>query len=60
MKTTKDYGYCECCEMFVDFWKYDHNIKDAGHEECNWRYVTEEELKECIKDCEENGCFNEE
>lgn len=45
--------------MFVDFWKYDHNIKDAGHEGCKWRYVTEEELKECVSDCEENGCFEE-
>ena len=58
MKTT-DYIYCEDCKSFVDFWKYVHNIKDAGHEFHNWRIVTEEELKECIKDCKEDGCFNE-
>ena len=45
--------------MFVDFWKYDHDIKNAGHERCNWRYVTDEELENCIIDCEEEGCFEE-
>jgi len=57
--TKEDYIYCEDCQMLVDFWKYDHNIEDAGHAECNWRYVTDDELAECIKDCEEAGCFEE-
>lgn len=57
--TKQDYIYCEDCQMLVDFWKYDHNIGDAGHEGCNWRYVTDEELAEAIEDCRENGCFEE-
>lgn len=60
MKTTKEYIFCETCQMFVDFWKYNNSIEDAGHEGCKWRYVTEEELKVCIEDCKENGCFEEE
>jgi len=48
-----DYIYCEDCGMFVDFYKYAHDIEDAGHNGCNWRFVTEEELAGCIKDCEE-------
>jgi len=55
--TNKDYIFCEDCQMFVDFWKYDHNIKDAGHEGHDWRYVTDEELAICIEDCKQNGCF---
>ncbi len=58
-KTTRDYIYCEDCKMVVDFWKYDHDIADAGHEGHNWRYVTEDELAECVKDCEASGCFEE-
>lgn len=57
--TNKDYIYCEDCKMLVDFWKYEHNAVDAGHGGCNWRYVTDEELKECIEDCEKSGCFAE-
>ena len=56
---TKDYIYCEFCKEFVDLWKYD-SIEDTGHDECKWRYVTDKELKECIKDCKESGCFKEE
>ena len=55
---TSDYIYCVDCEMFVDFWKYDA-IDDTGHQDCNYRYVTEDELQVCTKDCEEDGCFNE-
>jgi hypothetical protein len=58
-KTVKDYIYCKTCNTIFDFWKYDHDISDAGHEDCEWRYVTEEELKECVKNCEESGCFEE-
>ena len=58
--TNKDYIYCETCQTFIDFWKYDHDIDDTGHRDCVWRYVTDEELKECIKECKENGCFDEE
>lgn len=57
-RTVKDYIYCEDCQMFVDLWKYD-SIEDAGHGEHSWRYVTEEELEECVADCEESGCFEE-
>ena len=52
----KDYIYCQDCQMFVDLWKY-HSLADTGHEGHNWRYVTDEELAECIKDCQEAGCF---
>jgi hypothetical protein len=52
----KDYIYCETCEMFVDFYKYDHNLEQAGHDKCKWRYVTDEELKGCISDCKHDGC----
>jgi len=58
MATIKDYIYCEDCETFVDFWKYG-DIKDTGHDECKWRYVTKEELKGCIEDCKKDGCFDE-
>ena len=57
--TVKDYLYCEDCTMFVDLWKYD-SLEDSGHEECRTRNVTPEELKECVKECQENGCFEEE
>ena len=56
----QDYIYCEDCNMFVDFWKYSHNIEDAGHQGCHWRYVTDEELIACIEDCKQCGCFSEE
>lgn len=58
MKTT-DYIYCESCQEFVDFWKYGHSLEDCGHDECKWRYVTKEELKGCVQDCKEEGCFDE-
>lgn len=51
--TKKDFIYCEDCQMYVDFWKYDHNIDDAGHNGCNWRQVNDEELAQCIEDCKE-------
>lgn len=59
MKTQQDYIYCDDCEAYVDFWKYDHFIEDAGHANCSWRHVSEQELKRCIEDCEHNGCFHE-
>lgn len=55
--TTQDYIYCEDCETFVDFFQYNHKIEDTGHENCKWRFVTEEELQGCIADCREEGCF---
>ena len=58
MKIT-DYVFCETCQTYVDFWKYGHDIEDAGHSHCNWRYVTEEELLTCVEDCIEEGCFEE-
>jgi len=59
LKTVNDYLYCETCEEFVDLWKYG-SVADAGHEGCKTRPVTEEELKNCIQDCIEDGCFEEE
>ena len=53
----EDYIYCEDCQTYADFWKYDHNIEDAGHKGHNWRLVNADELEECIKDCKEEGCF---
>ena len=54
----KDYIYCEDCRMFVDLWKYD-DIEATGHASCSWRYVTDEELAMCVKNCEEADCFSE-
>ena len=59
MKTT-DYIYCEDCKQFIDLWKYGGGIEDTGHDKCNWRYVTEEELKQCVADCKQDGCFKDE
>lgn len=55
MKKT-DYIYCEDCEEYSDFYVYDYHIEDTGHEDCKWRYVNDEELKGCIKDCKDFGC----
>lgn len=49
--TVKDYIYCEDCEEWCDFWQYNHDIEDAGHKGCNWRYATEWELPQCVNDC---------
>jgi hypothetical protein len=59
-KKTTDYIFCETCDMFVDFWKYDHDIEAAGHEGHTWRYVTQEELDKLVKACRKHGCFEEE
>jgi hypothetical protein len=59
LKTEKDYGYCEECETFFDLWKYG-DIESAGHADHKWRHVTAEELKKCVQDCVEDGCFEEE
>ena len=56
--TEKDYIYCEDCKEFVDLWKYEE-IENTSHEGCNWRFVTTEELKGCVEDCKEEGCFDE-
>lgn len=53
------YLYCETCETFCDYWKYDYNLVDAGHEGCKTRPVTQEEYRECLKECEQDGCFEE-
>lgn len=53
------YIYCKDCKEFVDRWKYD-TIDDAGHKDCNYRPVTEEELANCVADCIEFGCFEDE
>jgi hypothetical protein len=56
--TTKDYIYCEDCQTYVDYFKYDC-IEDTGHAECHWRFVTKEELRACVRDCRQDGCFDE-
>jgi len=58
-RTPKDYLYCEDCKEFVDFWKYDYDLSAAGHEGHTTRAVTEEEFRQCLKDCERDGCFDE-
>ena len=55
--TRKDYIFCD--GGFVDLWKYD-NLTDAGHRGHKWRFVTAKELKKCLRDCEADGCFDEE
>jgi hypothetical protein len=45
--------------VFVDFWKYDRDIKAAGHESCKWRHLSEIELDECVLQCIKDGCFEE-
>ena len=57
MKQT-DYIFCKDCQEYVDLWKYG-SVENAGHDKCRWRYVTKKELKQCVKDCEEEGCFEE-
>ena len=54
-----DYRYCEDCKGFFDFWKYDYNLGDAGHEGHKVREPTDEEYKQLLKGCEEAGCFEE-
>ena len=55
--TKEDYIFCEECQEYIDFWKYDRSIKNTGHCKHNWRYVSEEEFKQCLKDCLEDGCI---
>ncbi len=50
--TCRDYIYCEDCREFVDFFQYDHNIKQSGHDHCKWRYVNLKEFYGCVMDCE--------
>ena len=57
--TNKDYIYCEDCQEYVDFWQYSNRIEDTGHKEHKWRFVTDEEFRNCIKDCVDDGCFDE-
>jgi hypothetical protein len=49
-RTVKDYGYCEDCQCIFDLWKYG-DVESAGHADCNWRYVTEAELQDCVQEC---------
>lgn len=47
----KAFIFCETCETFYDIWKEEDTIDD--HKECEWRYVNDEEFKECLDDCME-------
>jgi hypothetical protein len=59
MATVRDYIFCVDCNEVVDFWKYGHSLEDCGHDKCHWRYVTKEELVECVRSCKKGGCFKE-
>ena len=51
--SVKDFVYCETCGCFVNLWKFDYNMEEAGHGDgCQTREVTEDELKKLITDCE--------
>lgn len=61
---THDYIYCEDCKGYEDFWKFRRENKTekealaaCGHFGHNWRFVTEAELVNCIKDCEERTAY---
>jgi len=54
-----DYRFCETCQAFFDFWKYEHDLADAGHEGHRVREVTEEEYRELLRECQEAGCLDE-
>ena len=56
--SNEDYLYCKDCETFVDLWNYG-DVESTGHEDHNWRFVTNEELNNCIDDCKEEGCLQE-
>jgi len=57
----EDYLFCNDCNMFVDFWKYDYDLDDSGHADCqNVRLATTEELAELETECEGCGCHEEE
>ena len=58
-RACEDYIYCEKCGTYVDFWKYEHDERAAGHEDHAWRYATPRELKRLAKECQELGCFEE-
>ena len=32
-KNNKDYIYCKDCKEYSDFYNYNHDIEDAGHEQ---------------------------
>lgn len=51
--------YCEDCDTYLDFWKFDYNIRDAGHESCKWRFATTKEAKALVAECKEDDCTNE-
>jgi hypothetical protein len=54
----EDYIYCKDCGILVDLWKFS-NLDDTGHGQCSWRFVTKAEFEQCVKDCKEDGCFEE-
>ncbi len=51
--TCRDFIFCEDCQEYVDLWRYDGILDNTGHGKCKWRYVTNEELRMCVADCEE-------
>lgn len=48
---------CESCDTYYDLWRDEDLLKD--HKKCKWRYVNDEEFKECLEECKE-WCFNRE
>jgi len=54
----ENWRYCETCRMIFDFWKYD-SLADTGHDGHKIRKLTDEEYEKALKDCEQDGCFEE-
>jgi len=46
----KSYGYCYDCNEYFDL-HGDRTIETSGHENCTWRYVTPDELPDCVANC---------
>jgi hypothetical protein len=57
IKRRQDYKYCIDCRTIFDFWKYDHDLWEAGHNGHRIRELTDREFREAIKECEKEGCF---
>jgi hypothetical protein len=51
-KQTTDYIYCEDCTSYSDLLRYgtfeqnQFRVEQAGHIDHNWRYITEDELRD--------------
>ena len=57
--TVNDYAYCEDCDTYFDWWKYE-TLEDTGHDGHRVRNVDAQELETLLKECEEDDCLEEE